>query len=94
MFFICIHFYLLTACSVPIYDVRKDDTFTCDSDHLDNIPGQYPLYKKSIADLYPGSMASVLYQYGLYIKPGEQITPETPPCIQLHPILVLVHPNH
>ncbi|PBK87463.1 hypothetical protein ARMGADRAFT_1085483 [Armillaria gallica] len=77
---------------VPIYDGHKDSDFQFDAEHLDDIPKRYPLYKKGHDDLYPGSLVSVLYQYGIYTaRPGEPFNPASSPCVQLHPVMVLVH---
>ncbi|KAK0421507.1 hypothetical protein EV421DRAFT_1748023 [Armillaria borealis] len=76
---------------IPIYDAHKDEDFVFDSVHLDNIPNRYPLYKESNNDLPPGSFASVLYQYRLFVRGGESLSPETSPHVQLHPVMVLVY---
>ncbi|PBK89363.1 hypothetical protein ARMGADRAFT_1083889 [Armillaria gallica] len=77
---------------VPIYDGHKDSDFQFDAEHLDDILKCYPLYKKGHDDLYPGSLVSVLYQYGIYTaRPGEPFNPASSPRVQLHPVMVLVH---
>ncbi|PBK62692.1 hypothetical protein ARMSODRAFT_980533 [Armillaria solidipes] len=48
---------------IPIYDACKDPSFVFDSEHLDNIPNHYPVYKNGASDLYPGSFMSIIYQY-------------------------------